>query len=894
MRATDVKSEAKNEAKNDASAGMSRRNPAPGEPVMAQAGTSADSGFDGGVAGFAGFAEFDIVLTPLSRPELGDIRIGGDLFAIGRTEPPFAAYPHDAVADLSRRHAKIFAERGAVYLADLGSKNGTTVNGNDARQKTSRLQDGDEICFGGGLCYRVTLRQRTEAPSRAARLLSLTLVPEKAELGLQPIVVTRFPFLISKADAAFARYKDNAPQQVNYLSRRHAHLFLKGGLPFVEDLGSTNGSFVNGERLAEHAVPLRDGDVLAFGGHHFVYRLSLEMEDAEANPTVTRFTPSARGAVTQAAPGPAAAPAPEAPDRDKTTFVEAADSFLDIFCVDPSPQQDDAVDNEQAGRGDAARTPAKKAQGSGKQGPSATVWSELAAVFLGGGEASRRRMLRWTGLAAAVLAVGAAVLYLAGAPERDLTQLIERGDYARAAGIANRRLAADPGNGELKSLSTEALLKAYVPRWLDKLNRRDFRGAADALAAMRKSAANNADAQPLIDELAVTGDLEEFVLGRGGPQAPIRMYMDEDRIKSLLGRWASAEQSHQPAFAAISSHVPAFKDAYAQALSHLRKLRSDEAVYLPAIERLKSVIVTELNQDRPQALEEALQESSEKYPRIGGLDGVRGDLRQYIDLQQAAASGALGALVARMNKVRFTTPPFQDRFKSLVASGRLPPPDIVRQYESVSRAWQAGDAGRAYAALENMAAAGPWAGAAANELARKKRIADQYAELRRTRADSGYPERLLAFYGALDPAEDAWFLRAAGNDLAPYRDKVLRQAQETANRAQLLWARYRENGPITGGQRLESSISGPFRSQAGLLAQAQRDAQQGLRTYMQLKMDYPAQWKKTQDEIDAEAEQQRRALLELRNVLEPGLLKTKLALLGGQSNEERKPSQTAR
>ena len=33
--------------------------------------------------------ELDIVLKPLSRPELGEIRIDGSMFAVGRTEPPF-------------------------------------------------------------------------------------------------------------------------------------------------------------------------------------------------------------------------------------------------------------------------------------------------------------------------------------------------------------------------------------------------------------------------------------------------------------------------------------------------------------------------------------------------------------------------------------------------------------------------------------------------------------------------------------------------------------------------------------------------------------------------------------------------------------------------------------
>ena len=69
--------------------------------------------------------------------------------------------------------------------------------------------------------------------------------------------------MISKADAAFARYKDEYPHQVNYLSRRHAHIFLKNGVPFVEDLGSTNGTMVNGESVQEKQ--LNHGDRLTIG-----------------------------------------------------------------------------------------------------------------------------------------------------------------------------------------------------------------------------------------------------------------------------------------------------------------------------------------------------------------------------------------------------------------------------------------------------------------------------------------------------------------------------------------------------------------------------------------------------------------------------------------------------
>src|SRR5205085_7533935 len=137
-----------------------------------------------------------------------------------RTEAPFATYPPAVVADLSRRHARIFVEAGAAYLADLDSKNGTTVNGAPLAGTIARLRDGDELGFAGVLSYRVRLQEQLLAqPAPVARLASLTLRPERPDSGLEPIVVTRFPFLISKTDDTFARYQPAQPQQLNYLSR---------------------------------------------------------------------------------------------------------------------------------------------------------------------------------------------------------------------------------------------------------------------------------------------------------------------------------------------------------------------------------------------------------------------------------------------------------------------------------------------------------------------------------------------------------------------------------------------------------------------------------------------------------------------------------------------------
>jgi membrane fusion protein, multidrug efflux system len=124
----------------------------------------------------------DVVLKPLSRPELGEIRIDDAVFAIGRTEQPFASYGNDIINLLSRRHARIFRKDGFVYLADLESRNGTTVNRVAIGRAPSKLRDGDEICFGDALSYRVQITPRT----RPEGSLTLTLTPKSGASRLLP------------------------------------------------------------------------------------------------------------------------------------------------------------------------------------------------------------------------------------------------------------------------------------------------------------------------------------------------------------------------------------------------------------------------------------------------------------------------------------------------------------------------------------------------------------------------------------------------------------------------------------------------------------------------------------------------------------------------------------
>jgi len=72
------------------------------------------------------------------------------------------------------------------------------------------------------------------------------------------------------------------------VSRHHARIVIDGSGGRLEDLGSKNGTSLNGRRLAVGS-PLADGDVLRVGGATMVYRAF-----SRTGPTATAGSPRRR------------------------------------------------------------------------------------------------------------------------------------------------------------------------------------------------------------------------------------------------------------------------------------------------------------------------------------------------------------------------------------------------------------------------------------------------------------------------------------------------------------------------------------------------------------------------------------------------------------------------
>jgi pSer/pThr/pTyr-binding forkhead associated (FHA) protein len=55
------------------------------------------------------------------------------------------------------------------------------------------------------------------------------------------------------------------------VSSRHCLLFSKGGKFYLKDLGSKNGTFINGEPIV--LAPIKDGDLITIGEKKFLFRI---------------------------------------------------------------------------------------------------------------------------------------------------------------------------------------------------------------------------------------------------------------------------------------------------------------------------------------------------------------------------------------------------------------------------------------------------------------------------------------------------------------------------------------------------------------------------------------------------------------------------------------------
>ena len=184
---------------------------------------------------------------------------------------------------ISRRHAQITVSESTVIIQDLGSTNGTQVNGQPlSPRRPFVLKENQLVTFGG---YSAKIDKKLYVAPQPKTMIGdfgevLSDEQKRALLGSQ--VDLRALDFEKTERVTIGRTEENDIVLDHPLVSRYHALIEKMGTRFrLKDLNSTNGVFVNGVRIHNESW-LTDGDTITIGASDFVLSGSNLQRQTEA------------------------------------------------------------------------------------------------------------------------------------------------------------------------------------------------------------------------------------------------------------------------------------------------------------------------------------------------------------------------------------------------------------------------------------------------------------------------------------------------------------------------------------------------------------------------------------------------------------------------------------
>lgn len=186
----------------------------------------------------------------------GIISNSNPTLSIGRNSNNDIVIPLGVV---SGTHAKLEIIAGDLYLQDLGSTNGTFVNGHRLNPGSPVKVLGNSVNFSGQITMTVqasgsrpsvnpTVQQASGNASGLADLGTRILTQLKQKNSI----------ILGRADSC------DVVVENNQISRNHAKITNQGGKYYIEDLGSVNGTYLNGVRVTGK-MPMGSTDTIILG-----------------------------------------------------------------------------------------------------------------------------------------------------------------------------------------------------------------------------------------------------------------------------------------------------------------------------------------------------------------------------------------------------------------------------------------------------------------------------------------------------------------------------------------------------------------------------------------------------------------------------------------------------
>lgn len=226
------------------------------EPESSPAATAEDTTLDGTSTG-------DIharLIVQIPGQSLSEIVLTQSILTLGRGQENNIILPQP----VSRQHGRLEQRGTTWHYIDLGSTNGTLVQGQPVQE--AALADGDTLLVGDpqGNWVRLIFRaqKQSAAAAKATRLVSAPTIRLKESAAAAPSGPTSL---------TIGRNPDSdLPLQSPNVSWSHARIDAQESQQMLVDLKSTNGTFVNGQRITQpHA--LQKHDVIQIGSFRLVF-----------------------------------------------------------------------------------------------------------------------------------------------------------------------------------------------------------------------------------------------------------------------------------------------------------------------------------------------------------------------------------------------------------------------------------------------------------------------------------------------------------------------------------------------------------------------------------------------------------------------------------------------
>ena len=180
----------------------------------------------------------------------------------------------------SRRHAQVTNSNGSLTIEDLGSTNGTKVDGVALAAGEKRNLAGNEKLSFGGILLQLALPGakggNTTQVFASNKTAAITAAPKK-EVPPAMLIGEGREIPLRSGVNVFGRKAENDVQIADpYVSGKHGQIEITEQGVFITDIGSTNGTMLNDAKLSPNMrTAMTPEDVIRLGSMEFIVKVTV-------------------------------------------------------------------------------------------------------------------------------------------------------------------------------------------------------------------------------------------------------------------------------------------------------------------------------------------------------------------------------------------------------------------------------------------------------------------------------------------------------------------------------------------------------------------------------------------------------------------------------------------